>query len=697
MHRNTNVEVFREESISFGAYRLLTLNSYSILGILNPDSIIMYETDSLRNILGYESWERIGTNIIDYIYSEDIELFLFTFNKLLQESGGMRKIEYRTKHKNGYWIWVETNLQNCLNERSVNSIIAHTIDITDHKRMEEKLIESERKYRQIIDMQGVGIGMVDKYEKFLFSNPAADQIFDLSPNKLINHSLFEFLDDDEKELIKMETERRSKGMKSTYQLKITTAKNKIKYLCVTTTPNFDHHMNFKGAYGVFQDITERKNEQHELELYKNSLEDMVEQKTKELSEINLQLKKEIKEKNLKEIELRKFKTAFDTSISAFAISDLNGKIIYINKSCLKLLGYDSYKEVIDKYAYDFWENPEEIKNNIHKVLKGEQVISERVAIRKDGTSFLAITASNPVINNNGEIFATMSSIIDISERKEYEQELLKLNDELRESKEQLEVLLYQKNMLLEEISESEKIAHEALAVKDKFFSIIAHDLRSPFSGFLSLSELMNTEFDKFTEDQLKEMTTSIYKSADMMYKLVEDLLVWSKNQIGKIPFNPEILNIYEVAFNARLTLLQVAEKKNINIEILIDKEALVKCDRNMMNTIFRNLISNALKFSHKGGKVIIALEKVRLNKRNYHKISFIDYGIGISNENISKLFKEDERVSMTGTDKEAGSGLGLLICKEFVRMHGGNIYVVSKLGEGSVFYITIPADINDSN
>lgn len=697
MHYNKNIEVLERESISFSIYRLLTLNSYSILGILDKDKTILHETEALRNILGYENWERIGTCILDYIHPDDIEIFNNFYNKVTNEINGMRKIEHRAQHKNGHWVWIETNLQNYLNEMNVNAIISHTIDITERKVMQEKLIESEKKHKKLINMQGVGIGLVDHNERFIFSNPAADKIFETQPDKLAGKSLYDFLDYESRFKLEKETQKRKEGKNTTYQIRIATAKNQIRILNVTATPNFDDNMQYIGAYGVFCDITKQKQDEDELEQYRNRLEELVKQKTKALSDVNKKLNMKIEKQEKTENELRKFKTAFDTSIGAFAIADLKGKIDYVNQSCLKLWGYKNFNEVLGKEAYTFWEEQKIAEKNVKRVIKGEQVISERTGIRKDGSKFFATCASNPVINQNGKVIAIMSSIIDISEIKQYENELLKLNEELRESKVQLEESLYQKNKVCEELIESENKLQKAMSDKNKFFSIIAHDLRSPLSGFIGLSELMNKNIETLGKKELKEMSTTIYKSANSIYKLVEELLLWSKSQTGRIPFKLENVSLYDIVFSSCMVLKNLTDKKNIKIDINIEKETSIKCDKNMMNVIVRNLISNAIKFSFKGGKIIIDMDKVKLNKKSYYKISFEDNGSGIPEDVLSNLFKDDVNISKYGTEKESGSGLGLIICKDFVKIHGGDIFAVSKEDKGSIFYFTIPEEFHSEN
>lgn len=232
---------------------------------------------------------------------------------------------------------------------------------------------------------------------------------------------------------------------------------------------------------------------------------------------------------------------------------------------------------------------------------------------------------------------------------------------------------------------------ELNAEKDKFFSIISHDLKNPFNSLLGFSELLHDDFDTLDEVTKKEFAGHIYVGAQNTYKLLENLLAWSTAQSGKIEFNPSPVNINAlIAENLKL-LDQTARTKNIQLQSDINSDHLITTDHDLVNTVIRNLLSNAIKFTPKDGKVIISAEIVSGIKPNeYLEIAVKDSGLGIAPGNLGKLFKIGKSISTSGTEGESGTGLGLMLCKEFVEKCGGKIRVESEVGHGSKFTIALP-------
>ena len=239
------------------------------------------------------------------------------------------------------------------------------------------------------------------------------------------------------------------------------------------------------------------------------------------------------------------------------------------------------------------------------------------------------------------------------------------------------------NKLLTESEENLKILN---ATKDKFFSIIAHDLRNPFNALHGLTYHLFNNYHEFTEDELKQSIEIIYHSADDLLELLDNLLQWSRTQRGKMQFTPREINLYDIV-KKTIALLQInAEKKNISLINDIKKNCIINADYDMIMTIIRNLVSNAIKFSFANGQVRIYAD----HHEDYTEIGVIDKGVGITPENIKKLFRIDTHYSTSGTSEEQGSGLGLILCAEFVEKHSGKIWVESEVNKGSIFKFTIP-------
>ncbi len=237
----------------------------------------------------------------------------------------------------------------------------------------------------------------------------------------------------------------------------------------------------------------------------------------------------------------------------------------------------------------------------------------------------------------------------------------------------------------QEVVNSEKQLRELNATKDKFFSIIAHDLRSPFTSIIGLSEMMVNDED-VDKQQMKEFAEMIYQSSLKTYELIDNLLSWARSQTGKIKNNPAKINLYEIVNNIFGITNEKAQFKKITLVNKIQKDTIINADVDLLNTILRNLITNAIKFTNAEGKVTVSM-----NRNSKHTNIYIeDNGIGIPEEFLSDIFRIDVNKISIGKSEEKGNGLGLIICKEFVEKMGGKIQVESKLEKGSKFIFSIP-------
>jgi signal transduction histidine kinase len=247
--------------------------------------------------------------------------------------------------------------------------------------------------------------------------------------------------------------------------------------------------------------------------------------------------------------------------------------------------------------------------------------------------------------------------------------------------------LKKQQMLLEEtVAKKTAELNELNASKDKFFSIIAHDLKNPFNTIIGFSEMMKESVKLNDSATFYEYAVMINTSAVQTFKLLENLLEWANSQRGKLEFLPMPVNLKELVKDELLMAEEMAMGKSIELICDVDESLTILADKNMIRTILRNLISNAIKFTHRNGKVIIS---ARISHKHVD-VSVSDNGIGMTQATISKLFRLDANLSTRGTDNEKGTGLGLFLCKEFVEKHGGKIWVISEIGKGSTFNFRLP-------
>ncbi len=227
---------------------------------------------------------------------------------------------------------------------------------------------------------------------------------------------------------------------------------------------------------------------------------------------------------------------------------------------------------------------------------------------------------------------------------------------------------------------------QLVATKDKFFSIIAHDLRGPFSGFLGLSEVLANEYDLLEKEDIVQISDSMNKAAKRLFAFLENLLEWSSTQTGRLELHPSNIDFSIIANKTIALLSTTANEKKISLKSNIDNNTYVFADSNIAHTVLRNLVSNAIKFTREGGSITLNSS----SNDNFVTISVSDTGVGMEEETIAKLFKVDKKYTSHGTNNETGTGLGLILCKELVEKSGGNISVRSILNEGSTFEFTLP-------
>lgn len=411
------------------------------------------------------------------------------------------------------------------------------------------------------------------------------------------------------------------------------------------------------------------------------LEERVRQRTEELTKANKSLVEEIEDRQKFENALRdseqKFRRIINESSDGISIVNEQGSIITWNKAMAEMTGIASEKA----YGQNIWDNHfqllpkeqrndqryEEIKKRTLDMLKtgklvwGDQLLELQME-KADGSIIYVQGRFSSIKTSSGYLIVNITR--DITAIKKAEEDIHRYADELREANEQ----------------------------KDKFFSIIAHDLRSPFFGFLGLSKILATSKDKLSEERLQRLSQQLYDQSRKIYTLIENLLQWSRIQTGRIEYQPEPLNLAAVVKAVISPLQQNIDNKSQTVAIRMDEELMITADQFMLETILRNLLSNAIKFSHTKGEIIFTAAK----NNGAVEIKVIDNGVGIAEEDQQKLFAIDKHVSTVGTENEKGSGLGLILVKEFVEMHNGSLQVTSKLNEGTTISLIIPENPTQS-
>lgn len=370
-----------------------------------------------------------------------------------------------------------------------------------------------------------------------------------------------------------------------------------------------------------------------------------------------------------EIELQKseekFRNIFETSGIGMAIIEPDGKFTKVNSTFREIMGR-SNEEILGLNFRDIT-HPHDINKStelVNEMLRNEDSESnsiEKRYLHKNGEIIWALTSLSLIKDNAGKPLFFIAQIQNITKRKKYEVQLLKYTDEL-------------------------SVLNTS---KDKFFSIISHDLRTPFNSLLGLSEFLTQSYDEMSSEEIKESISNIYSASQNVYNLVINLFEWSRLQSGRFELEKIPINLNKIIYELMNLYKPNAESKKITLVQNISQDINVSADKYMLETILRNLINNAIKFTNPDGKVSVSAAIIN----NFAQITVEDDGVGISQENQKKIFRIDTQFKTDGTGDETGSGLGLILCKEFVKVNGGTISVHSEEGNGTKFLFTLPLQI----
>ena len=369
----------------------------------------------------------------------------------------------------------------------------------------------------------------------------------------------------------------------------------------------------------------------------------------------------------------------------------NGRITKFNSAAKSI-----FPSIQDKTTGIYFKHlfPKEIEGKLLQLLEQLELDSEKrsslnstIKIPLDDSDYKTFRfLFSPINKAKVDAKKYIMLIEDVSDYEEEKQYLRKHFEELQIVRDDLEERTSDLAILNEKLRQSEIQLEEINKNKDRFFSIISHDLRSPFNSLLGLTKLILEDFDGFSKEEIRDSVYNLHQVSEGLFNLIEDLLDWSRIQFNRIEFQAETFNLYEQVLFVVNSLKSVARDKNISIVNLVPKNCTIRADQHMVNTIIRNLVGNAIKFTPKYGLVKISsgfdIEDII--------ISVEDTGVGMRKEIADKLFKMESKVSTAGTEGEAGTGLGLLICKEFVEKHGGTIWVKSQVEKGSSFFFRLP-------
>jgi two-component system sensor histidine kinase/response regulator len=687
----------------------LLLHAPDFIYVKNKDSKFIIANEKLAKTVGARSWkELIGKTDHDY-YPKDLAN-IFRLDELDVLNSGIPLLNKigRGLNAKGKEIWVSSSKIPIKDEkRGVVGIVGIGRDITAQKLHEKELVKKsenlqeannllEERQEQILQQQEElkiqtekillernnlltlinampdSIYFKDRKSRFIIGNKYVASRMGTVPEMLVGKTDFDFYEKelaeifykDEQELMKtgnplINKEEEGRGYDGNKAI-----------ISTTKVPLKDGKGNVIGIIGIGRDISRQKNVEKELIENSDSLKEinlLLEEKQEEVQqqseELNMQTEHLMQVNN----ELEKLSIVASKTDNVIVIMDKNGDFEWVNSGFEKRYGM-----ILNDFIRKNGSNIKETSNSENIVEIMDEILREKKALiynsksqDKDNNSIWFQTTMTPVLDENNEISQIILIDSDITKLKEAEDKISKNKEEIERQRDELRTLN---------------------ATKDKFFSIIAHDLKNPFQSIIGFSDLLSRKYHSIEEEKKIEFIRLIKDSSNSAYVLLENLLDWAGTQTNKIKYRPEIINLIEI-INENFQMFHVSlQKKNIRFIKPEDKEIKAFADYNMINTIFRNLLSNAIKFTPENGTITISASV----KEKMIELIVADTGIGMDKKDIDKIFILDEFHSTEGTSGESGTGLGLIISREFAIMHGSELAVQSEKGKGTRFSFKLP-------
>jgi PAS domain S-box-containing protein len=442
------------------------------------------------------------------------------------------------------------------------------------------------------------------------------------------------------------------------------------FISTSKIPIKDSRNRVIGIIGIGRDITMQKEAEEELKKNSEFLKEtnvLLEERQEEIQQMAEELNTQAE--NLKEIntKLERLSLVASKTENVVVIMDGNGNFEWVNEGFEKKYELD-FESFVKKNGENIRENSS--NENISTILNQIYITNKPYTYNSQytddkGDVFWSLTNITPILNSDKEVSNLILIDSDITDLKNAESQINAQRNEM----ELIAVELQKTN-----------------ATKDRLFSIIAHDLKNPFHSILGFTSILQSKYKDIEREKLKEFLGMIHDSTSSAYQLLENLLEWARTQTNNVNFRPTMTNVRAIADEAVSLLSLNASNKNITFKNDIDESLMIFADQNMLTTVIRNISGNAIKFTNEGGSITFT----STTDKAFVRINIIDSGVGMPQERVNSLFDLDKVKSSAGTTGETGTGLGLLVCAEFMKLNNGEIKVASKPGKGSTFTLELP-------
>ena len=672
-------ELTESERNYFGVINSLTESLY----ILNGNSVFIDVNEGAVKMYGYSKEELIGKTpeFVSAPGRNDLDK-VFTINNRVFTQGGTERFEFWGKRKNGE-IFPKDIIINKGRYFGKDVIIATARDITERIKIEMALKQSEEKHRTFLENLRDIAYELDIDGNLVYVNKAAEILTGEKLSEWKGKTFLALLTKESQELLTRTRQKTLETGSSETELILKNGK----------TIYFRNHvkrdLNGKttGTFGIGRDITEQKISEAAKQQHINEITYLYET-TRALADFQVDLNTLLQNIVLHAISLLKRKDG-----GMYLYDREQGDLVVTNATNpLKPIGYrlpigegmagkvaqTRRPMIIDDYSKWNGHLP------IYEGVPLTSVIEVPMLYRGELIGVLAVEEFGEDVKKFTEDDMRLLTIF--AGQAAGAVHTARLFNDIQKKNEELEQRIIERDQKEEQLKQYASELSKSNATKDKFFSIIAHDLRSPFQGVLGLAEIIIEDIDSPDKEEMKYNLEVLKISLSQQYELLTDLLEWAKLQMGSHEVTPENIRLNQIVESVTSPLELAAKQKKIGLINTTDGSIKVYCDKILLGIVLRNLITNGIKFTNENGSINVSA----LAKGNFVEITVEDSGVGIPNESIGKLFRIDMHYSTVGTAKEKGTGLGLILCKEIIEKEGGNIMVESEVGKGSKFIFTLP-------
>ncbi|HUW07192.1 MAG TPA: PAS domain S-box protein [Williamwhitmania sp.] len=746
IHTDMTERKLAELKLKESEERLSEINKTDFVWEVDEKGVYTYTSQTGIDLFGSSTDEIVGKTPFDFMTPDDRARIASIFSEIVANRAPIKDLENWNVKKNGELCCLLTNGLPILDkDGNLKGYRGVDKDITERKRAEDALRESEENFRSMFENNSAAMIIAEPDTTVSIINDEFCKLSGYSKQEVIGTSWTVHIPPEDRERLEEYNRRRminANDVPNKYEFSIYNKKGEIRHALMSVAL-----LRNNKTLASFIDITERKHAEEVLieserrtralldanpdmifrvnregtfldykadssELYAQTETSIIGKKNRDITPpefadlIDLYIKQTIDSGKLQQFEYQmltpkrglrnyearmvasgideviavvrdvterkkaeekikeseeKYRLLAESSPEMIYFIDTKGYVTYVNKVAAEQFHAPAQK-LIGKHLTDIFPPDLAQQNlaNIQNVIATKSTFQNEVEIVFPTGSRWVDARLAPVIDEKNNVIGVLGLSYDITERKRAEEEIRLKNEQLIKLN----------------------------AEKDKFFSIMAHDLKSPFSSIMGFSEVLLKQVMEKNYQSVERYSGIIYESSQRAVDLLTNLMEWSRSQTGRMEFNPEYFEMVKLINEVILLFAGAASQKSITITEVLPANAPVYADKNMMSTVLRNLISNAIKFTYKGGAIVVSTE----NKQGAQVIAVRDNGVGIPKDRIEKLFRIDENFSTLGTEKEKGTGLGMILCKEFVEKHGGQIWVESEEGKGSIIYFTIPSE-----